>query len=89
MKVKVVVYDICKYNEESKRVAEAHYDIDDFEVLNGDQIDISSFGNDEDDYDEYLVLHLTNGETSTFRNSYVDLFKEGVDIAFKTSELFD
>ena len=86
MKVKVKVYDICKYNENSKKVAEADYDIESFEVLNGDQVDIASFGNDEDDFDEYLVLHLTDGGTSTFRNSYVDLFRQGCDISIKVTD---
>ena len=76
MKVKVKVYDRIKYDEKSKKVAEASYEIEGFEILNGEQIDIESFGNDIDEHDEYLVLHLADGNTSTFRNSYVDMFVE-------------
>lgn len=85
MKVKVKVYNHCKYDRKSKKVAEAYYDIESFEVLNGNQIDVASFGNDKDDFDEYLVLHLSDGETSTFRNSYVDLFIESNDTSEKTA----
>ena len=76
MNVKIKVYDRVKYDKESKKIAEAHYEIESYEIVNGDQIDIESFGNDVDERDEYLVLRLADGDTSTFRNSYVDMFRE-------------
>lgn len=76
MLVKIRVYDRMKYHADAEQVAEARYEIERFEILNGEQINIESFGDDVDEHDEYLVLYLSNGESSTFRNSYVDLFIE-------------
>lgn len=76
MLVKIRVYDRMKYHADAEQVAEARYEIERFEILNGEQIDIESFGDDVDEHDEYLVLYLSNGESSTFRNSCVDLFIE-------------
>lgn len=76
MLVKIRVYDRVKYHAGAEKVAEACYEVERFEILNGEQINIESFGGDVDEYDEYLVLYLSNGESSTFRNSYVDLFIE-------------
>lgn len=76
MLVKIRVYDRMKYHADAEQVAEARYEIERFEILNGEQINIESFGDDVDEHDEYLVLYLSNGESSTFRNSCVDLFIE-------------
>ncbi len=78
MKVKVKVYDGVKYKEESKKVAEIEYQIEGFEVVTGDraiEIGLETDENSRDEYNEYLVLDLGNGETVTFCNSHVDMFR--------------
>ena len=78
MKVKVKVYDGVKYKEESKKVAEIEYQIGGFEVVTGDraiEIGLETDENSRDEYNEYLVLDLGNGETATFCNSHVDMFR--------------
>lgn len=78
MKVKVKVYDEVKYQPNSEKVAEVVYDINKFEVVDGDLArEIESMTDDDgkDEFGEYLVLTLKNGETATFRNSHVDLFR--------------
>lgn len=77
MKVLVEVYDSCKYERGSKKVGEARYDIEKFEVKQISDTEIRSMGFDEfDPYGEYLVLTLAGGETSTFRNSFCDMFRD-------------
>ena len=78
MKVKVKVYDGVKYKEESKKVAEIEYQIEGLEVVTGDraiEIGLETDENSRDEYNEYLVLDLGNGETATFCNSHVDMFR--------------
>lgn len=78
MKVKVKVYDGVKYNADSKKVAEVEYQIKGYEVVTGSratEIGLSTDENSRDEFNEYLVLELENGETATFCNSHVDMFR--------------
>lgn len=79
--VEVEVYSACKYTaseevfDNSKKV---QYEIESWEIVTGDdatEIENETDSSCVDDFHEYLVLHLTNGETATFRNSYVDMFR--------------
>ena len=79
--VKVDVYSECKYTAsekalENKTTIELKY-CTGFEVVTGSraaEIEAHTDGSCVDDYHEYLVLFFEDGNTSTFRNSYVDLF---------------
>lgn len=76
MKVIVKVYDNVKYDTTSKVVAEQTYEITSFSVTEISDKEIFALGfEDTDPYKEYLVLTFKNGETSTFRNSFVDMFR--------------
>ena len=77
MNAKVIVYDEIKYLPTSEKVAEVEYEIESFKVVSGDEateIGLSTDESSRDEYNEYLVLTLAGGDTSTFRNSHVDLF---------------
>ena len=74
MKVIVKVYNGSKYSAASQVIDRITYDIDNFSVMNkADFEDIEV--NELDPHDEYLRLQLTNGNTATFRNSFVDMFR--------------
>lgn len=78
MKVKVIFYDSVKYQKESYKVGEIEYEIDGFKVVGGteaDEIEKNLSADSLDEFKEYLVLKLQNGQYATFRNSYVDMFK--------------
>ena len=80
MNAKIKVYDKCKYEADSKKVAEVMYrNIKDYEVVTGNsatEIGLETDENSRDEYNEYLIITLENGETSTFCNSHVDMFIE-------------
>ena len=75
-KVLVKIYDGMKYNEESKVNHEVTYMINNFEVkeISREEILAETDGSCVDEYNEYLILHLVDGDTATFRNSHCDLF---------------
>ena len=78
MNAKVIVYDEVKYLPTSKKVADVEYEIESFKVVTGDEateIGLSTDESSRDEYNEYLVLTLADGDESTFRNSHVDLFR--------------
>ena len=77
--VKVKVYAGVKYDLSNEKVGEVKYkDIKGFEVVTGEKAtEIGSMTDEEsrDEYNEYLVITLKDGETATFCNSHVDLFR--------------
>lgn len=78
MNVKVKIYDGVKYLPTSENVAVVEYEIESFKVVTGDEateIGLSTDESSRDEYNEYLVLTLTDGDESTFRNSHVELFR--------------
>ena len=76
-KMVVEIYDSCKYNKESKKITEVVFeDVTKIEVKQISDNEIYRMGFDEvDEYKEYCILTFANGESSTFRNSHVDVFR--------------
>ena len=78
MNVRLKIYDGCKYTNICNKVKEVLYpNIKGFEVVTGERatkIGEETDGNSRDEYNEYLLITLEDGDTSTFRNSHVDLF---------------
>ena len=78
MELHIQVYDKCKYGEDAKVIRDVNItDIISIEVVEipANKILKETDGSCVDDYNEYLILTYDNGETSTFRNSYVDVFR--------------
>jgi hypothetical protein len=79
-KVTIKVYDRCKYEAEAQKIGETEYNIIRWGIFNladfneADREDI--INNDlTDEYDEYLRIWESDDESSTFRNSHVDMFR--------------
>ena len=77
MNLKVKVYSDSKYSKDSEKVAEAEYNnVVSREIKTIADEEIYNMGFDEvDECGEYAILTFDNGETSTFRNSHVDIFR--------------
>lgn len=82
-KVRLYVYEGCKYTAKSPEdlgeEKEVYYGgIAGFDIIEGgkeaEEIEAETDASGVDEFHEYLVLHLLNGETATFRNSHVDMF---------------
>ena len=77
--VEVEVYSECKYTapaEIFENSIKVNYSIENWEIVTGeDAREIEAEMDEVDDHHEYLVLHLMDGDTATFRNSYVDMFR--------------
>ena len=76
--VKVKFYDLCKYTDICPE--EDTYEVKYRDVVAWDEIkggkeakDVESLTDLKDDFNEYLILHLMNGEKITLRNSYCDM----------------
>ena len=78
MNAKVKIYNGVKYEPSSEKVAEVEYtNIRGYEVVTGDRatkIGRETDKNSRDEYNEYLIITMENGEVSTFCNSHVDMF---------------
>ena len=85
VKATVDVYEECKYTaaalgheEVFENCKQAKYDnVECIEIVSGvdaEEIEAETDGSCIDDMHEYLVIHFTDGQTATFRNSYVDMF---------------
>ena len=74
----MMYYDGCKYTNICNKVKEVLYtNIKGFEVVTGERatkIGEETDGDSRDEYNEYLLITLEDGDTSTFCNSHVDLF---------------
>ena len=79
MNVKVRMYNMVKYDRNSKKTSEVEYNnIKGYEVVTGEKATLIGNQTDEnsrDEYNEYLIITLENGEIATFCNSHVDLFR--------------
>jgi len=78
MRVVIKVYGVMRYLPESEVVAKAEYEVEGWKVIHGGSeakaIEADMNDIEADPHHEYLVLELSDGTTSTFRNSYVDMF---------------
>ena len=79
MNIKLKLYRGLKYDRNSEKVAEVeHNNIKGYEVVTGEKATLVGSETDEasrDEYNEYLIITLENGETATFCNSHVDMFR--------------
>lgn len=78
MKVIIKGYNEVKWEAEKKAFEIEYDDVKNWKVVGGCwAVEIEKDIDEEmiDEYHEYLVIEFYDGETATFRNSHVDMFK--------------
>ena len=78
--LKVRVYDRCKYDPKSVKLSDTILtEVDHIEVVSGEDaedVELHLHSWQIDEYAEYVVVVFEDESTVTFKNSYVDVFKE-------------
>lgn len=77
MTIKLKGYEETKYIAIEKAFEVEYNNVIGWEVkeIAEEEILKETDGSCVDEYNEYLILKFENGETSTFRNSHVDIFR--------------
>lgn len=77
MTVKVKGYRGTKYTAKETAFEVKYEDVTKFEVkqIPAEEILKQTDESGVDEYNEYLIIYFEDGDTATFRNSHVDLFK--------------
>ena len=75
----VKIYDKAKYAMDSAKTKTITYrGVESWEIVTGEDVEEIERGlndEDKDELHEYVILNFTDGSTSTYRNSHVDLFR--------------
>lgn len=75
----IKMYEGVKYtSERGERITHEYKGIKFWEIVtdeDAEALEVESDGSCIDEYHEYLVLHFEDGDTATFRNSHVDMFR--------------
>lgn len=80
-KAKLEVHNVPKYEDLTDDILKLELDgVEGFDVITGEEgyaigAEMEESGLEADPHNEYLVIHFENGETGTYRNSFVDLFR--------------
>jgi len=74
--VRVYIYHGTKYEDHEELATAEYTGVTSWDIIEGGEEakEIEKDADRIDENHEYLVLHLNNGETATFRNSHVDMF---------------
>lgn len=80
---KLYINEGCKYTAKTAEDLGKEFEVEytgvtSYDIIEGgveaEAIEAETDEDGVDEFHEYLVLHFSNGETSTFRNSHVTLF---------------
>lgn len=75
--IRIDVFHNTKYEDEEPSASAEYTGLTAWDIIVGgeeaEEIERHTDANSADEHHEYLVLHFSDGETATFRNSHVDM----------------